>query len=264
MYSWLPEDVALQTDVSDASWVVERLRPWGDTYPQPIACFMPDTYDAYARLPHPGREYVRGDDGSVVVNWTSWSKLAARRGATLGATTRWEEVSGFAPQTGPVEGIDEPSLGSMPGVLVELVADFLRSWTSTSDRTWFGMWEGNGTWWKGAHSVLTFGSVDPDRAAELLRIDDERDRVLRTTATFGTPERRYFLMAGPLTAASTLTDAAGGRSPSLWWPDDRAWFVSTEVDDLSTYVGGQTSMIDALVAASEIEAVPTTLDTPAV
>jgi len=71
-------------------------------------------------------------------------------------------------------------------------------------------------------------------------------------------------MAGPLTAASTLTDAAGGRSPSLWWPDDRAWFVSTEVDDLSTYVGGQTSMIDALVAASEIEAVPTTLDTPAV
>jgi hypothetical protein len=224
---------------------------------------MPDIYEAYARLPHPGREYVRTDDGSVGVNWISWSKLAARRGVALGATTQWEEVSGFAPQAGPVDGIDDPSLGSMPDVLVEVVTDFLRRWTSTSERIWFGMWEGNGTWWKGAHAILTFGD-DGDRAAERVRIDDERDQVLRATPTFGTPQRQYFLMSGPLSAASTLTDAAGGTSPSLWWPDDHEWFVSTEVDDLSTYVGGKASMIDALVASSKIEAVPATLDTPRV
>jgi hypothetical protein len=276
MYDWLPQEVALHTDVSDASWVVERLRPWGPTYPQPVACFMPDTYEAYARLLHPATEYLR-NDGSVVGTWINWSTLAARRGVALGATTRWEEVSGFAPETGPAGGIDEPSLGSMPGTLVQLVADFLGPWTTAAEKTWFGMWEGNGTWWKGAHAasvgvpqdwqdrmdVRTFGA-GPDRSAELLRIDDERDRVLHATPTFGTPERQYFLMSGPLAAASTLTDSAGGRSPNLWWPDDRAWLVSTEVDDLTTYVGGKASMIDALVASPKIEALPTALDNPGV
>jgi hypothetical protein len=260
MHSWLPADVGLETDVSDASWVVEQLRPWGVTYPQPVACFLPDIYESYARLPHPSREYTRTDDGSVVVDWTRWSELGARRGVALGATTRWEEVSGFPPQSGP-DGIDDPYEGSMPDVLVEVVTDFLRQWTTTPDKIWFGMWEGNGTWWKGAHAVLTLGD-DRDRSAELLRIDDERDRVLRATPTFGTPERQYFLMSGPLSAASTLTDAAGGTSPSLWWPDDRGWFVSTEVDGLSTYVGGKASMIDALIASSEIEAVLASPDSP--
>lgn len=260
MYSWLPKDITLHADVSDASWVVAHLRSWGVTYPQPVACFMPDTYEAFARLPHPGREYVRQNDGSVVVNWKRWSELGAQRGVALGPSTRWEEVSGFAPQTGPVDGIDEPNMGSMPEELVEQVADFVRRWTTTPEKVWFGMWEGNGTWWKGAHAVLTFG-IDP-HAAERLRIDDERDQVLRATPTFGTPERKYFLMSGPLEAVTMLTDAAGGRTPNLWWPDDRSWFVSTEVDDLSTCVGGGRSMIAALIASSEIEAVRVSLDTP--
>ena len=262
MHSWLPKDIALNVDVSEASWVVDRLRSWGVTYPQPVTCFMPDIYEACARLPHPGREYVRKNDGSVIVNWKRWSELGAQRGVALGAATRWEEVSGFAPQTGAADGIDEPYEGSMPDVLVEQVADFVRRWTTTPDKTWFGMWEGNGSGWKGAHAVLTFG-VDPD-AAERLRIDDERDRVLRATPTFGTPQRQYFLMSEPLAAVSPLTDAAGGTSPNLWWPGDREWFVSTEVDGLSTYVGGNPSMIAALVASSEIEAVRVSLDTPLV
>src|SRR3954451_15959459 len=260
MYDWLPPDVALQTEVSEASWAVERLRPWGVSYPQPVACFMPDVYEAYARVPHPGCEYVRTDDGSVVMNWKSWSELGAQRGV-VGAATRWEEVSGFAPQTGPANEISEPYEGSMPQVLVDMVTDFVTRWTGMPEKTWFGMWEGNGTWWKGAHGVLTFGD-GPDRSGELLRIDDERDRVLRATPTFGTPQRQYFLMSGPVSAASVLTDAAGGTSPNLWWPNDREWFVSTEVDGLSTYVGGRASMIDALMASSKIEAVPATLDSP--
>lgn len=261
MYSWLPENIALQADVSAASWVVEGLRPWGITYPQPVACFLPDVFEAYARVLHPGREYRRTDDGSIVVSWTRWSELGARRGVEVGATTTWEEVSGFAPQAGPVDGVDDPYEGSMPDELVEMVTDSLRRWTTTLEKTWFGMWDGNGTWWKGARGVLTFGD-DRDGSAELLRIDDERDRVLRATPTFGTPQRQYFLMSGPLSAVNRLTDAAGGTSPSLWWPDDREWFVSTEVDGLSTYVGGKAPMIDALIASSEIEAVRASSDNP--
>ena len=263
MYSWLPQAVALKTDLSDASWVVERLRPWGNTYPQPVACFLPDIFEAYARLLHPGREYWRRDDGSVALTMRSWSDLGARGGVDITAATRWEEVSAFGPQAGTSDDLDEPLEGTMPALLVELVARFVGGWTRTPGNVWFGMWEGNGTWWKGAHSVLSFGD-DPNSTAEAHRIDDERDRVLRAAPTFGTPERKYFLMSGPLSAAPALNQAAGYRSPNLWWPDDRAWFISTEVDAQSTYVGGTASMIDALVASSDIEALPATSDSPVI
>ena len=260
MYEWLPNDVVLQRDVSPASWVVDGFRPWGQDYPQPIACFVADIFEAYARVLHPGREYVRGPNRGVTVRWVRWSELAALRGAEVTATTRWEDVSGFAPETGPVEGIDDPYDGSMPEDLVDAMVTFLSRWTTTPRACWFGMWDGNGTWWKGSHGVTTEGG--PDFSAEARRIDDERDRVLRSTPTFGTPQREYFLMSGPLSTARALTDAAGGSSPNLWWPEDRAWFVSTEVDGFSTYVGGTAPMIDALIASPTIEAVQASVDHP--
>ena len=274
MYEWLPEDVRLMRDISPASWVIDRFRPWGVDYPQPVACVMPDVFDAYARVLHPGREYIRDSDGQMTVRWVRWSELAARRGVEVTAATRWEEASGFMPQTGPVDGIDEPYDGSMPESLVEAVATFLHPRTTTPGACWFGMWEGNGTWWKGSHAGpltrsdldVVLNTDDPELIAriraEAERRDQERDDVLRHTPTFGTPRRQFFLMLGPLSAARPLTDAGGGSSPNLWWPEDRAWFVSTEVDGLSTYVGGDASMIDALTASRTIEAFRTSVDDP--
>jgi hypothetical protein len=268
MYAWVPEDVNLEADVSPATWVIQRLRPWGVEYPQPIACFVPDIYEGYARVLHPAREYAPAR------RWVRWSELAARRSVDVTSETRFVDASGFLPHTGPVDGIDEPYDGAMPEHLVEEVATFLAPWTSTPSRCWFGLWDGNGTWWKGASGVLTprdaevvMNTRDPEVVAEIeaeaRRIDDERDRVLRATPTFGTPQRQYFLMSGPLSAARALTDAAGGASPNLWWPHDRSWFVSTEVDGFSTYVGGTALLIDALISSSTIEAVETSIDTPA-
>jgi hypothetical protein len=267
MYAWLPDDVNLETDVSPATWVLERLRPWGVHYPQPIACFMPDSYEGYARVLHPASE--SGPAG----RWVRWSELAARRRVEVTSETQFVDASGFLPQTGPVDGIHEPYDGQMPEHLVDEVATFLAPWTSTPSRCWFGMWDGNGTWWKGASGILTprdaevvMNTRDPEVVArieaEAQRIDDERDRVLRATPTFGTPQRQYFLMSGPLSAATALTDAAGGGSPNLWWPYDRSWFVSTEVDGFSTYIGGTASLINALISSPTIEAVETSIDTP--
>jgi hypothetical protein len=274
MYAWLPDDVRLETDVTPASWVVERFRPWGVAFPQPVACFMPDVFEAYARVLHPGYEkMISASDGAVTLRWVRWSELAELRDVEVTATTRWEDVTGLVPQTGSGGAIREPSDGSMHEDLTEAVAAFLNTWTATPPKCWFGMWEGNGTWWKGAHGTLTSRALDvvlntDDRdaiaaiEAEADRIDEERDQVLRTTATFGTPQRQYFLMSGPLAAAGRLTEAAGGSSPNLLWPEDRAWFVSTEVDGYSTYIGGPASMIGALIASPTIEAVAVSVDGP--
>ena len=44
------------------------------------------------------------------------------------------------------------------------------------------------------------------------------------------PAREYVLFVGPLAGLPSLMEAQGGRSPNLWWPEDRAWCVATEID----------------------------------
>lgn len=49
------------------------------------------------------------------------------------------------------------------------------------------------------------------------------------------------------------------QSVNLWWPDDRAWFVSTDIDFAWTYVGGAQELIDELLAEPRLEILPATL-----
>jgi len=44
------------------------------------------------------------------------------------------------------------------------------------------------------------------------------------------------------------------QSPNIWWPDDRAWCIATEIDLMSTYVGGGRRCVDSLVNHPELEA----------
>jgi hypothetical protein len=48
----------------------------------------------------------------------------------------------------------------------------------------------------------------------------------------------------------------------MWWPADRAWFVATEVDGFSSYVGGTQGAIDSVLASPELEAIAATAQTP--
>ncbi len=65
------------------------------------------------------------------------------------------------------------------------------------------------------------------------------------------------MTAGPIDDALRSIRAVDGttyQSVSMWWPDDRSWFVSTEVDLAWTYVGGAREAIDDVLAQPEIEA----------
>ena len=83
------------------------------------------------------------------------------------------------------------------------------------------------------------------------------------TARVRLPGRDYLLRRGPIEAASALSSghrSAPEVSPNLWWPDDRAWFVATEIDYMWTYVGGPQEVIDAVLADPRLEALPARLD----
>jgi hypothetical protein len=68
------------------------------------------------------------------------------------------------------------------------------------------------------------------------------------------PNRRLLLFTGPITAVATSLCESYFQSPSIWWPDDRTWCVETEVDGMSTYVGGASECIAELVAHNDLEA----------
>ncbi len=109
--------------------------------------------------------------------------------------------------------------------------------TSTPDSVWFAIWEGHG-----------FANATPHIAWQA-PLDG-----LPAFETFslGSPFRRYVLLRGPVEAAAQLHDPGepgSFRRPDLWWPDDRRWFIATDTDFWSLYVGGDEALIDELAAS---------------
>ncbi len=163
----------------------------------------------------------------------------------------------------------DPMDGSARATLGALMSVVSRS-TPPNDPCWFCLWDGWGTWWKGAHSVLRSRSgprISRRERKELRatvrseeRIDAERDAVLRRTPRVCAENRDYFLVRGPLSSVAGLAEAAGGQSPNLWWPEDRSWFVSTEIDGDSTIIGGSLVLIEALRTSSRLHAVETSIE----
>ncbi|KQQ04007.1 MULTISPECIES: hypothetical protein [unclassified Rathayibacter] len=91
----------------------------------------------------------------------------------------------------------------------------LEAQTTAPDSCWFGLWEG----WADA--------VAP-----------------REAAIFAWSLRDLALFHG---AVDDVLGFPGERTPAVWWPEDRSWFVVTEVDYDSTIVGGTQACIDAVV-----------------
>lgn len=53
----------------------------------------------------------------------------------------------------------------------------------------------------------------------------------------------------------TLKSSIHRQCPQWWWPDDRAWFVGTEIDHAWTYVAGGRRLIDEILTAPRWESV---------
>ena len=117
-----------------------------------------------------------------------------------------------------------------------ILVDHLRKATTTPDRCWFAMWEG-------------FGGLNDGGVRERLHL----------------PSRNYLLYSGTIDRAleTPMDPFPLDQSPNLWWPEDRAWFVATEIDFDSTFVGGDNGLIAELVSDERLEALPITLSAKA-
>ena len=213
-------------DVSSAAWIGPRLHPFG----QDIGSVIPGGFGAYARLFHPvGVDESRRE---------RWSEVAARTGRIVHPEMQFHMIAAPRGQTPSVDynRRNQPRMGTLHLGHRRILVDHLRKATTTPDRCWFAMWEGLGG--------LNDGGV--------------RERVQL-------PSRNYLLYSGTIDRAleTPMDPFPFDQSPNLWWPEDRAWFVATEIDFDSTFVGGDKGLIAELVTDERLEALPITLSAKA-
>ncbi|MEZ5409082.1 MAG: hypothetical protein R2761_13715 [Acidimicrobiales bacterium] len=93
---------------------------------------------------------------------------------------------------------------------------------------------------------------------------ESRHRLTAQRFQFERPGRTYYLLTGPVAAAGKLRypDSDEWRNPDLFWPDDQRWFVATDVDFWSLYVGGSNGFIAELGGTLSTHAEPIGLDAP--
>jgi hypothetical protein len=203
-------------DVRAADWIVDRLHPFG----RDLGSFLPDGLAAYARLLHPAWSTGSGRRDRV-----RWAELAAQAGVGLAATTRFEELE----PTAASQAIEPPAVGTLDERDLEGLVELLAACTGSSRSCWFGWWEGYG-WMQGP----------PAPAGPRVEV----------------PERPLVLYRGPIGGAAAFSRPPVSQSPNLWWPDDHAWCVASEIDFRSTYLGGSRALIDRVLDDERFEALP--------
>lgn len=214
-------------DATPARWIADRLHPFA----QDAGAIVPPGFEAYARIFHPATQ-----SAGVRQRPVTWREIAVANGRVHHSEMQFGALVGRSAlerrsQPGLWDGF--PKTGSLPLELAQVLVQVLRGHTSTPSRCWFAAWEGWGGWGGG----------------------------MKGRPTFTIPGRGYYLAAGPLTAAldTVGVPAPFYQSASLWWPNDQAWCVATEVDFDWTYVGGSTQCITAVLEDPELEALPARL-----
>jgi hypothetical protein len=232
-------------DPTPADWVVAGVGPFGAG----VGALVPRGFEAYARVLHPA-ESASGEP-------VRWSTVAEWSGRTIHPRVQFTAIArggrGAAPWTEP------PQAGCLPLVLLRDLCELLGRHTSVPQRCWFCLWTGYGLFDE-PHSAAVF--IAPPKSAEHSAARLHRPLPKPHGLPVLLPEREYHLFQGPLTAATEMGDRFGPQSPNLFWPDDRAWLVASEIDLDSTFVGGSASLIGELLGDPRFEALPADLADP--
>jgi hypothetical protein len=207
-----------------------------------VALVVPDRFEAVARVMHP-----------------------------LATGARWETVApeylgaGAEPLPYPLpEDIDWAS-GDMGPDSVDLLVPVLSEATSTPERCHFALWGGWGVLHPGSQTLVTVDHAG--RQNEPVPLHEAVYAFVDACAVqpwWG--GRDMLLFDGPVDAVASigtpwpLDGRLERRGPQWWWPEDRSWFVGTEIDHPWTYVAGATELIETVRIERRLEAVGVTFD----
>ncbi len=150
----------------------------------------------------------------------------------------------------------DPHQGGLDRIEATALVDVLRKHTSATADCWLAIWHGYAEL-TGAASITSLKEQRGLRSwlAGLMR---RRQRsgvpALATAPTVSLPKREYYLYKGAIEVVPRFEFSPGSlQTPNMWWPQDRAWFVATEIDFDSTLVACNDTCARALLI-SELEA----------
>jgi hypothetical protein len=255
----LAPGLPLVEDLAPAAWIEGALPRWPEGPFPAVGGVIPSGFEAYARILHRAGRGA-GDTGTL-----RWADLARERGKVMHPAVSFEVlVEGRdrdeAPDWDELVPPEEPSEAEV----AELVR-VLTPWTGTPETAWFALWAGYGSYGPSTgpdDHIVRPGTRRPelteDARARLTAFHEELDRypLIRTLWSRidpGSPAREYLLLSGPVDAVERFRFGACWQPPNLWWPEDRAWCVATEVDGYDTYVGGSEGCIEAVVGSVALE-----------
>lgn len=241
-----PHHIHWSTQVGAGAWIAPGLHP---TLAGDVGVIIPEGFAAYCRVLHPASRTVDGTTVSV-----PWAEVARWTGGTMHPLVQFPHLSKARgnPEMPPWD--EDPPEGTLPqGTLAALVED-LRQYTRTPDHCWFAVWDGRG-------SLYTTVPLVPSGSAPVA-LPGSLPREVRDGPRLHTPLRDYVLYTGSIEAAAALGTAPGGEGPNLWWPEDRAWCVSTEIDLPWTFVGGSEALVEELCRDGRLEAFPVKITDP--
>ncbi len=151
----------------------------------------------------------------------------------------------------------EPEVGNLEPETLRTLCGVLAKHTAPEQGCFFALWEGYG-WIHGSPSVavITFDGASSEPIPPAFPPEVIGGPRLHH------PHRDYLLFTGPLFAALDLGDQRGvwSQSPNLFWPADRSWCVTTEIDFDSTIVAGSSELVAAVLAEPGLEAWPVNPD----
>ena len=157
----------------------------------------------------------------------------------------------FGQDIGSVVPTGFDAYARLPTLRRDVILPLLAKNTSTPERCWICLWEGYGYFHAGGIAVLRAYRIGrplepPPPPPPPPKLSKHRVRL---------PARDYILFTGSVEQAAGWQDG-----PNLWWPDDRAWCVASEIDLTETFVGGSQALIDDVLEQEGLGATATTPD----
>ena len=210
-------------DARAAEWVVAGLRGLAGS----VLSLEPACYSEYVRVFHPA--YRRAGSHRLAV---AWAEIASANGMRMHAGVQLGSITGserYEWDSQPGVFDQPPETGNLPPEQLEPLLDVLVRHTGTPGACYFAVWDG-------------LAWLPP---------------MVHSAPTFSVPQRTYHLLTGPVEAVRELADSwspsGAPQSPNLWWPQDHAWCVATEVDLKTTYIGADPSCTHELISSPAVE-----------
>lgn len=187
------------------------------TFAENVGSIVPARFDAYARIFHP--VHVNEEGTYRRTTWAEAAELMGRRfHPEIQLPERWER--GSMTIRNEEGGLDDEQ--------VKPLCQVLAGYTNTQEHCLFAVWNGWGDF----------------------------EELFPNAPRFKIPGREFLLFEGPLLALTrTFDEEMVDNGPQLWWPEDRAWCIASEIDFSWTYVGGTEELIGELLAHPKLETV---------